>query len=158
MIARTALAILIWLLGIVFQFTNGQVFRGAAILGVCAVACILLWLPLLRSREPPMRRRGAVAAVLLNTAVAVVVAVSLPGALEKQRAFNLRTSLARQSPQEDFDSRRAWALAYFRSHPDADPLEMIGEYNATTLGQRFGSFSLDEARAIATELPRNPTK
>lgn len=142
MIARIALSILIWLSGIAFQVLDGQVFRGAAILGGCAVACILLWLPLLRRREPPMRRRGAVIAAILNAALAAVIAVSLPGALEKQRAFN----------------RRSWAIAYFRLNPGAEPLEMIGEYNATTLGERLGYFSLDEARAIATELARSTTK
>jgi hypothetical protein len=158
MIARIALSILIWLVGTAFQFLDGQVFRGAAILGGCAIACILLWLPLLGHRAPPVRRRGAVVAVCLNAAVAAVVAVALPGALERQRAFNLHLSRPQPILQGDFDGRRAWAVAYFQRNPGADPLQMIGEYNATSLGKQFGSFSLDEARAIAAELSRSATR
>lgn len=53
----------------------------------------------------------------------------------------------RALPQGDFSNRRDWALAYFALHPDADPFQMIGDYNGQTeLGERLGHFSLNEAR------------
>jgi hypothetical protein len=153
MIARTALSILIWVLGAAFGFLlDGQVFRGTAILGGCVVACIVLWLPLLRSSGPPRRRRGAIVAVLLNAALAAVAAASLPEALERQRAFNRHLSLAQPLSEGDVSSRKSWALAYLQLHPGAEPLKLIGDYNATPLGKRLGYFSLADARAIATEL------
>jgi len=159
MIARSVLSILVWVVGATFGFfTDGQVFRGAAILGCAAVACILLWLPLLRRHEPYVRRRSAIVAVVLNTAIAAVVGVSLPGALKRQRAFNHHLSHAEPPLKEDIDSRRSWALLYFEQNPDADPLQMVGAYNATTLGERLGHFSLDEARAIAAEVARGISK
>ena len=52
-------------------------------------------------------------------------------------------------PSGDFSSRRDWALAYFALHPDADPFEMIGDYNGKTeLGLALGYFSLNEAQEI----------
>ncbi len=61
-------------------------------------------------------------------------------------------------PQGDFSNRKSWALAYLRLNPGAEPLQMIGDYNATPLGTRLGYFSLDEARAIATELASSTSK
>lgn len=55
----------------------------------------------------------------------------------------------RALPQGEFSSRRDWALAYFAIHPDADPFQMIGDYNGETeLGEHLGYFSLNEAREI----------
>jgi|SRR5215468_11101933 len=49
-------------------------------------------------------------------------------------------------PAGTFTSKEEWALAYFRKHPDAHALEMIGEYNGhTDLGGTLGYFSLPEA-------------
>ena len=96
--------------------------------------------------------------VLLNAASAAVIAVTLPGALERQRAFNLRSSRSERSTQGDFDGRRSWALAYFRRNPGADPLQMIGDYNASAFGTRLGYFTLDEARAIAMEVAKGSNR
>ena len=70
----------------------------------------------------------------------------------------LRVSRAQPVQPGDFDGRRSWALSYFQRHPDADPLQMIGDYNATDLGKRLGAFSLDEARTIANEVGRSAAK
>ena len=52
-------------------------------------------------------------------------------------------------PSGDFSNRRDWALAFFALYPDADPFEMIGDYNGKTeLGSALGYFSLNEAREI----------
>ena len=57
----------------------------------------------------------------------------------------------RAVPSGDFSKRGEWALAYFALHPDADPFQMIGDYNGETeLGESLGYFSLNEA----TELQR----
>lgn len=70
----------------------------------------------------------------------------------------VRVSRAQPVQPGDFDSRRSWALSYFQRNPDADPLQMIGAYNATDLGKRLGDFSLDEARTIANEAGRSAAK
>ena len=55
-------------------------------------------------------------------------------------------------PAGPFSSKEEWALAYFRKHPDALSLEMIGEYNGhTDLGQTLGYFSLPEADRLRAE-------
>ncbi len=60
----------------------------------------------------------------------------------------------RALPHAEFSSRRDWALAYFALHPDADPFQMIGDYNGRTeLGERLGYFSLNEAREIQSGSP-----
>jgi hypothetical protein len=149
---RVALSILVWLLGTSYGvLLDGQVFRGALILGCAAIACALLWAPLLRRREPPVRRRPAAVVVSLNAAVALTVAVSLPGALEQQRVFNRRSSDVTAGVPVEVGSRTSWAISYFQQNPDADPLQMIGAYNATELGKQLGYLSPNEARAIAAK-------
>lgn len=55
----------------------------------------------------------------------------------------------RALPTGDFRTRRDWALAYYALHPDADPFQMIGDYNGETeLGTSLGYFSLNEAREL----------
>lgn len=57
----------------------------------------------------------------------------------------------RPLPSGEFRTRRDWALAYFALHPDAHPLQMIGDYNQTESVNGLGSFSLNEARDIQEE-------
>ena len=89
-------------------------------------------------------------------AIAAAVAVSLIRGLNRPRTLNAPSGAPApaQSAQRDFDNRKSWALEYFQHNPSADPLQMIGDYNAAALGKRLGYFSLDEARAIATEARR----
>ena len=55
----------------------------------------------------------------------------------------------RALPSGDFKTRGDWALAYFALHPDAHPMQMIGDYNGETeLGESLGYFSLIEATEI----------
>ena len=67
--------------------------------------------------------------------------------------FDDEVQEVRVLPSGDFSSRRDWALAYFALHPDADPFEMIGDYNGKTeFGSALEYFSLNEAREILRDL------
>ena len=45
--------------------------------------------------------------------------------------------------------REDWAKAYLANFPDADPFEVISDYNSQPqLGEKWGYFSLDEMRAL----------
>jgi hypothetical protein len=87
-----------------------------------------------------------VSVVLLSAIIGISCRGRVPARTNHVDA-NAQTSAGRA----EVGSRRSWAVEYFRAHPGADSLQMIGEYNATALGRRLGYFSLDEARAIATE-------
>jgi len=57
----------------------------------------------------------------------------------------------RALPSGDFSTRRDWALAYFALHPEAHPMQMIGDYNGETeWGEKLGYFSLTEATELET--------
>ena len=88
MIGRTVITVAIWLVGLLFLFTNGQHFTHGLVLVGCGVFGSLPWVPLVARRQDARRRIVAIVVVGLSAVVIFRVSVHLPAAYKAQRQFN----------------------------------------------------------------------
>jgi hypothetical protein len=101
MVARIAITVAVWVVGVLFLLTDGQHFTHGLVIVGCGVFGCLPWVPLLPRRHSARRRIAAIVVLGLSAAVIVRVSLHLPAAYDAQRQFNEHAATPGHALQSD---------------------------------------------------------